>query len=64
MFRVERHVLYASHAAVVTHWKQQKATDAGKKATAKPPKKKPNPKPDAGPPAPKPAKPDPKPHAK
>ena len=65
MFRVERHLLYASHAAAVTHWEQQKAAAAGKKAAKA--KKKPNPKPDADPPAepaPKPAKPEPKPEAK
>ena len=32
MFRVERHLLYASRAAAVTHWKQQKVAAAGKKA--------------------------------
>ena len=65
MFRVERHLLYASDAAAVTHWEQQKAAAAGKKAAKA--KKKPNPKPDADPPAepaPKPAKPEPKPEAK
>ena len=64
VFRVERHVLYASHAAVVTHWEQQKAAAAGKKAAKA--KNKPNPKPDADPPAEpalKPAKPEPKPEA-
>ena len=57
MFRVERHLLYASHAAAVTHWEQQKAVRAAK-AKAKT-KKKSNPKPDDDPlaePAPKPAK--------
>ena len=65
MFRVERHLLYASHAAAVTHWEQRKAAAAGKKAAKA--KKKPNPKPDADPPAepaPKPPKPEPKPEAK
>ena len=65
MFRAERHVLYASHAAVVTHWEHEKAAAEGKK-TAKV-KKKPNPKPDADPPAeptPKPAKREAKPQAK
>ena len=65
MFRVERQLLYASHAAAVTHWEQQKAAVAGKKAAKA--KKKPNPKPDADPlaePAPKPANPEPKPEAK
>ena len=65
MFRVERHLLYASHVAAVTHWEQQKAAAAGKKAAKA--KKKPNPKPDADPPAepaPKPAKPEPKPEDK
>ena len=59
MFRVERHLLYASHAAAVTHWENQKAAAAGKKAAKA--KKKSNPKPDANPaePAPKPAKPEP-----
>ena len=32
MFRVDRHLFYASHAAAGTHWEQQKATAAGKKA--------------------------------
>ena len=65
MFRVERQLLYASHAAAVTHWKNQKATAAGKKAAKA--KKKSNPKPDAHPPAepaPKPSKPELKPEAK
>ena len=65
MFQVERHLFYASHAAAVTHWEQQKAAAAGKKAAKA--KKKPNPKPDVDPPtepAPKPAKPEPKPEAK
>ena len=65
MFRVERHLLYASHAATVTHWEQQKAAAAGKKAAKS--KKKPNTKPDMDPPAepaPKPAKPEPQPEAK
>ena len=65
MFRVERHVLYASHASTLTHWEQQKVAAAAKKAAKA--KKAPNPKPDANPPAepaPKPAKPDPKPEAK
>ena len=66
MFRVERHLLYASHAAAVTHLEQQKAAPAGKKAAKA--KNKPNPNPDAVPPAqpaPKPAKqaPQPKPKA-
>ena len=59
MFRVERHVLYASHAAAVTHWEQPKAAAVGKKAAKA--KKKPNPTPDANQPAepaPKPAKPE------
>ena len=30
IFRVQRHLLYASHAAAVTHWGQQKAAAAGK----------------------------------
>ena len=65
MFRVERHVLYTSHAAAVTYWEQQKAATAGKKAAKA--KKKPNPKPDADPPArpaSKPAKAEPKREAK
>ena len=65
MFRVERHLLYASNAAAVTHWERQKA-DRAAKAKAKT-KKKSNPKPDADPPAepaPKPAKPEPRPEAK
>ena len=65
MFRVGRHLLYASHAAALTHWEEQKAAAAGKKADKA--KKKPNPKPDADAPpepAPKPAKPEPKPEAK
>ena len=65
MFRVERHLMYASHAAAVTHWEQHKAAAAGKKAAKA--KKKPKPKPDAdtpAEPAPKPAKPEPKPKAK
>ena len=65
MFRVERHMLYASHASIVTHWEQQKVAVAAKKAAKA--KKKPNPKREADPPAnpaPKPAKPDPKPEAK
>ena len=65
MFWVERHLLYASHAATVTHWELQKA-DGAAKAKVKS-KKKSNPKPDADPlaePAPKPAKPEPKPEAK
>ena len=49
MFRVERHLLYASHAAAVTHWEQQKAAAEGRKAAKA--KKKPNPKPHADPPA-------------
>ena len=60
MFRVERHLLYVSHATTITHWGQQKAAAAGKKAAKA--KKKPNPKLDADPPAepaPKPAKPEP-----
>ena len=32
MFRVDRHLFYASHAAAGTHWEQQKATAAGEKA--------------------------------
>ena len=62
MFQVERHPLYATHAAAVTHWEVQKAAKAEAKT-----KKKSNPKPDADPPAepaPKPAKPEPKPEAK
>ena len=65
MFRVERHLLYACNAEAVTHWEQQKATPASKKAAKA--KKKPNPKPDADPPAepaPKPAKAEPKLEAK
>ena len=65
MFRAERHLLYASHAAVVTHWERQKAAATCKKAAKA--IKKPNPKQDADPPAepaPKPAKPEPKPEAK
>ena len=65
LFRVERHLLYASHAAAVTHWEHQKAAVAGKKAAKA--KKKPNPKPDANPPAEpasKPAKLETKPEAK
>ena len=65
MFRVERHLLYASRAAVVTHWEQQEDAAVGKKAAKA--KKKPNPKPDDDPPAepaPKPAKLEPKPEAK
>ena len=61
MFWVERHLLYASHAAAVTHWENQKTAAAGKKAAKA--KKKSNPEPDAEP-APKPAKPEPKPEAK
>ena len=64
MFRVERHLLYASHASALNHWEQHKALGAAKKAANA--KKKPNPKPDADPsaePRPKPAKPDPKPEA-
>ena len=49
MFWVERHLLYAFDVAAVTHWEQQKAAAAGKKAANA--KKKPNPKPDADPPA-------------
>ena len=49
MFRVERKLLYASHAVAVTHWEQHKAAAAGNKAAKA--KKKPNPKPDADPPA-------------
>ena len=62
MFRVERHLLCACHAAAVTHWEQHKAAVAGKKAAKG--KKKPHPKPDANPPgepAPKPPKLEPKP---
>ena len=65
MFRIARHLLYASHAAAVTHWEQPKAGGASKKAAKA--KKKPNPKPDAdlpAKPAPKPAKPEPKLEAK
>ena len=51
MFRVDKHLLYASHAAAVTHWEQQNTAATAKKVAAKPPKKKPNPKPDADPPA-------------
>ena len=65
MFRAERHLLYASNAAAVTHWLSQKAARAAKaKAKAK---KESNPKPDADLPAeaaPKPAKAEPKPEAK
>ena len=64
MFRVERHLLYAFHAATVTHWENQKAAKAAKATKAK---KKSNAKRDADPPAepaPKPAKPEPKPEAK
>ena len=60
VFRFERHLLYASHAAAGTHWENQKA-DRAAKAKAKA-KKKSNPKPDADPPAepaPKPAKANP-----
>ena len=61
MFAIERHVLYASHAAVVTHWEQHKA--------AKKPKHKANAKPPVGVDplaerAPKPTKPNPKPEPK
>ena len=65
MFRIEKHLFYDSHAAAVTHWEQQKAVAAGKKAAKA--KKKPNPKTDADPPAEpvsKPAKPEPKPETK
>ena len=65
MFRVERHLLYASHAVAVTHTENQKAAAAGKKAAKA--KNKSNPKPDADPPAepaPKITKPEPKPEAK
>ena len=65
MFRVEGHLLSASLASTLTHWEQQKAADAGKKAAKA--KKKPNPKPYAdrpAEPAPKPAKLDPKCEAK
>ena len=55
MFRVERHLLYASHCAAVTHWEQHKAAIAGKKAAKA--KKKPNAKPDVDPPAEPPPKP-------
>ena len=61
MFRVERHLLYASRASAVSHWERQKAVAAGKKAHKA--KKKPNPKRDADPapePAPKPPKAKPK----
>ena len=64
MFHVERHVLYACHAAAVTHWENQKSAKAAKATKAK---KKSNHKPDADPPAepaPKPAKPEPKAQAK
>ena len=64
MFRVERHLLYASHPSALTHWEHQKAGATGKKAAKA---KKPNPKPDAdspAEPAPKLAKPDPKLEAK
>ena len=40
IFRFERHMLYASHAAAVTHWEQQKSTLAAQKAAKA--KKKPN----------------------
>ena len=43
MFRVERHLLYASHAATLTHLEQQKVAAAGKKSAKA--KRKPNPKP-------------------
>ena len=65
MFWVERHMLYASHAALGSHREQQNAAAAGKKAAKA--KKKPNPKSDGDPPAkpaPKPAKPEWKPEAK
>ena len=65
IFRVERHLLYASHASTLTHWEQQKAAAGDKKASKA--KKKPNPQPNACPPAqpaPKPAKHDPKPEGK
>ena len=65
IFRVERHLLYAYHAAALTHWEQQKAAAAGKKAVKA--KIKPNPKPDGDPPAepaPMPAKPESKHEAK
>ena len=65
IFQVDMHVLYASQAAPVTHWEQQKAAAAGKNGAKA--KRKPNPKLDADPPAkpaPKPAKPYPNPEAK
>ena len=65
LFRVERHLLYASHAAAVTHWENQKAAAACKKAAKA--KRGSNPKADADPPAEpasKLAKPEPKPEAK
>ena len=49
MFRVERHLPYASHAAAVTHWEQQKVATACKNAAKA--EKKPDTKPDAAPPA-------------
>ena len=51
----ERHLMYSSYAAAVTHWEQRKAASAGKKAAKA--KKKPKPKPDADPPAEPPTKP-------
>ena len=65
MFRVERHVLCASHAAAVTHYEQQKAAAAGKKAAKA--RKKPKSKLDADPPpkpGPQPDNPEPEPGAK
>ena len=65
MFRVEWHLLYASHAAAVTHWEQQKAAAASKKAAKT--KKKLHPKPESdlpAEPAPTAPKPEPKPEAK
>ena len=65
IFRIERHLLYALHAAAVTHCELQKAAAAGKKAAKA--KKKANPKSDVDTPAEpalKPTKPEPKPEAK
>ena len=52
IFRVDRHLLYASHASTATHWEQWKVAVAVRKAAK--PKKKPNPKPGPDPP-PRPA---------
>ena len=65
MSRVERHLLYASHASTAHHWEHQKAAAiANKDSNAK---KEPNPKQDGDPPAEpphKPAQPDAKLEAK